>query len=395
MMVAMRHALPGRWGRRTHCRLTLSVQAPERARGDVLLPDRPGRAAVDGKRVVTTGRVVLAAGVATHARLRRERRYHVRLRAAECAPGVRLRLRQGRAGGGEWVDTVPLTGDGRGWFDSTSDATDLAVEVVLPRGAHISTTVVVELEDVGPRPRLDRFVLIPGAMKSATSTLHGYLRQHPRLVPARRKEPQHFTSPHAPGGLAAYRDWFRFDGRSDVDGLDASTGYTKYPTMPDVASRIAEIPASFRFIYVMRDPVDRIESHLAHNVARGRVALEAAAEERQLRHAVAVSSYAAQLERYAAAFGDLDDRLLLLDFDDLVATPIETVRRVERFLGLEPHEYAPVGVRNERAAARGAEHVRLETSQRSALRARLEDDVCRLITVHGFDPARRWLDEES
>lgn len=381
------------WARRdgrTRRRLYLSTGPSTRGEGALRAAD-PGRVVVDSGCLVARERVDLVADPATSFPLRRGRRYRLRLTAAERSGKLRLRVRQARDGGGEWVDNVPVTADGTGWFDSTSDARSAVVDLVLPGGTRVSPVVTIELDEQGPRPQLDRFVVIPGAMKSGTSTLQGYLRQHPRLVAARRKEPGHFNAPRSPRDPAAYRDWFRYDGRPDALGLDASTGYAKYPTMPDVAARLAAFPACFRMVYVMRDPVDRIESHLAHNVARGRVTLERALEEEQLRHALAVSSYATQLDRYAAAFDDLEERLLLLDFHDLVAAPIATVRRVEDFLGLEPHDYAPVGARNTRTAAHGSERLQLGDDLRHELWERLQGDLQRLIDVYGFDPARRWL----
>lgn len=389
------------------CRLRLTTDPPAPdATGapdaGCLVAARPERVTAEHDRLVAGRTAVFRVGGANelpppaHLRLRPARHHALRVRDAAGGPvpaGLRLRIHHHTTSGTPARDTVVLDVPGTGGFDTRSDTEAVGLEVIVPPGGWAPHELTVEFDEVGERPALERFVLIPGAMKSGTTTLHGYLRQHPAICPSRRKEPEFFSSPAHTGGPVAYRDLFALDGRTHRIGLDASTGYTKVPGFPDVAARLAAFPADFRFVYVMRDPVDRIESHLAHNVARGRLTPEQALDA-EARHdaAVAVSSYASQLDRYAAAFPDLGERLLLVDFDELVATPLPVLRRVEALLGLGPHDYRDVGAKNTRKSRHGSDRVRLDPAMRARLRARLRDDLTRLVDEYGFDAARRWLE---
>lgn len=193
-------------------------------------------------------------------------------------------------------------------------------------------------------PDADRFVLIIGAMKSGTTTLFEHLSAHPRIAPSSPKEPDFFSADTAgPPELDAYRALWSWDPTRHQVALEGSTSYTMAHVHPDVPARIEALEEGapdridFKFIYVMRDPVERIASHLSHLATRrgGVDRLQEADFER----AVQVSRYATQLEPYRSRWSR--EAILLLVYEEMIDDPAGVVARVQDFLGLTPKPFDP------------------------------------------------------
>ena len=112
----------------------------------------------------------------------------------------------------------------------------------------------------GPR----NFALVIGAMKSGTTSLFEILGQHPEIAPAEVKEPGFFSDAETwDKGWDWYRGLWNWDEKSHHVALEASPAYTTYPARPGVPGRIASVRgASFRFIYLMRNPLTQIPSNV-------------------------------------------------------------------------------------------------------------------------------------
>src|SRR5438552_358541 len=104
--------------------------------------------------------------------------------------------------------------------------------------------------------------MIVGAMKCGTTSLFSYLKQHPRIAGCETKEPD-FFSIHWSRGLDWYQGLWRPVQAGEI-ALEASTSYTKLPDHPEVVERMLSTPWTFKLIYVVRDPLERIESHYNH-----------------------------------------------------------------------------------------------------------------------------------
>ncbi|HEY8456632.1 MAG TPA: sulfotransferase domain-containing protein [Actinopolymorphaceae bacterium] len=263
----------------------------------------------------------------------------------------------------------------------------LSIALRLNRGAFVPDRLTLRITDLGPLRPLENILLLIGAMKAGTTTLYHYLVQHPRIFGNRiSKEPHFFSSAenYAKGPLEYA---FQYDPEASDPGnfaFDASTHYAKHPFYPDVPERIAKFPGNFSFMYLLRNPFDRIESHLAHNLAMH----EMSSDDPELwEHALNTTRYAMQLDRYHEVFDN--PRFLLLDFDELKREPIGMLRQIEDFLGLEPYDYQDVGATNPRKTDR----VKLTDDQRRTISNELADDIQRLVDVYGFTPAKRWLAE--
>ena len=178
------------------------------------------------------------------------------------------------------------------------------------------------------------YAIIIGAMRSGTSSLFGYLSQHPAICPCRVKEPEYFSEYQRHRVVAqSYEELWKFDGRRHRVCLEASTGYTKYPHETGVPRRMAEYGLEPKFIYLLRDPIDRIVSQRDFEHFRFRTTYDRLTDD----HLVTPSLYYRQLEQFLHHFPDRD-RYLILDFDDLALAPSGVVRRCVEFLGLDPHQ---------------------------------------------------------
>lgn len=183
-----------------------------------------------------------------------------------------------------------------------------------------------------------------GAMKSATGTLHRHLKQHPEIFMCEPKEPCYFVERsqldwpfiEALGlwrGESYYLQLFEGAGEASVIG-ESSTMYTKLPQITGVPERIAAFNPDARFIYIMRDPVERAVSHYWHTVRwdnERRSPEEALLGEPMYTD---LSDYAMQLRPYLELFGR--EQIMVLTTEELARDSVATTRRVFEWLGVDP-----------------------------------------------------------
>ncbi|MCP5367250.1 MAG: sulfotransferase domain-containing protein [Hyphomicrobiales bacterium] len=208
--------------------------------------------------------------------------------------------------------------------------------------------------------------MIIGAMKCGTSSLYDYLIDHPAIAACIRKEPEFFSENQGHKfPVDDYWDlWPDFDPAVHTYVLEASTGYTKYPAEPNVVANVAAAGLAPKFIYVVRNPIQRIESHYHHmntanstwrNTLLGPGMIE-------------VSNYFLQLQRWQEKFPR--DDFLVLDFADLAADPRAVVGRACAFLGLsDPPERESYDVQNRAQSRRSLTTVLRRHNMNRTLRA--------------------------
>jgi hypothetical protein len=207
--------------------------------------------------------------------------------------------------------------------------------------------------------------VIIGAQKCGTSSLQGYLVQHPGVVSPLRKE-VHFFDLNYGRGAAWYRAHFGREGEAGIN-LDASPYYLFHPAVP--ARMHALLPAA-KLVVLLRDPVRRAYSHYWHERARGRETLEfedaIAAEPQRISAAeagladgsiarsadhqrfsyLARGRYAQQLERWLALYRR--EQLHVVRFEDLVKEPLGGLNETLAFLGLPAASRVDLEARNTR-----------------------------------------------
>jgi len=182
---------------------------------------------------------------------------------------------------------------------------------------------------------MTRFCIIIGAMKAGTTSLFNYLAQHPQIAPCSEKEPN-FFSHHYEKGMDWYLSLWKKQETDNKILLEASTNYAKFPSFAKSSENIADFAqkhgVSLKFIYVLRNPINRLESQYTYSFARW---TSKTLEERlQHGHIIHVSRYAQQLDRYWDYFNPND--FLLLDFDDLKNNTGELLRNICLFLNIDP-----------------------------------------------------------
>jgi hypothetical protein len=203
-------------------------------------------------------------------------------------------------------------------------------------------------------------LVIPGAAKSGTSSLHDLLDQHPELNMSKPKEPQHFSHDDLyHGGAEAHNALFKSDQAYRYHGESSQC----YMVHPHAMTRIKERLASPKIIFVLRDPVDRLWSQYRWNYRRAveRAPLMQALAERgddtgyNFNPAIrmyqengghlAFSRYSHWIPLWRETFGD--DNVLVLRTGDLKTDPVGTLRKCFAFLDVAPFDIQERARRNE------------------------------------------------
>ncbi len=190
-------------------------------------------------------------------------------------------------------------------------------------------------------------LFIVGAVKSGTTSLYAYLKQHPDIFFPEMKEPHFFTKPTPSeaqkhlitfvGDEASYlRLYERAEGRR-LRG-DASPSYL---WSAQAATDIAAVSPRAHIIIILRDPIERAYAHYLMDYSEGvidRPFLEALERDwcrpdkgwgvSQLY--VELGLYTEPIRRYRALFGH--ERVLILLLEDLKRDAQAVLARIAHFL---------------------------------------------------------------
>jgi hypothetical protein len=183
--------------------------------------------------------------------------------------------------------------------------------------------------------------LVVGPPKTASTSLHYFLSQHPEVFMSPKKETRFFDV-HYQEGLKYYADFFKDKTTEKIAGEASPT----YAFLPFVAGRIKNDLPNAKLIFCFRDPVDRAFSGWLMRGSKGnetlsfREALEKNLEQREhvnfngeegakiwledqqtlykknkltIRTYIEGSTYAEQLKSYKKYFPDEQIQVLLLD----------------------------------------------------------------------------------
>jgi|TARA_R110001583_G_scaffold7158_6_gene35670 hypothetical protein len=174
-------------------------------------------------------------------------------------------------------------------------------------------------------------VIIIGAMKAGTTSLYDYFLDHKDICSCVVKEPEFFseTMNHGVKSVNYQELWPDYNGEKYV--LESSTGYTRFPREKGVAKRMYDSGIKPKFIYLVRDPVKRIESH--QNFMSRYIEYNMPATHSDV---LETSNYYLQLKQFLKYFPKGD--LLVLDFDDLKTKPQSVVNKITDFLDIAEHE---------------------------------------------------------
>lgn len=180
-------------------------------------------------------------------------------------------------------------------------------------------------------------LIVIGAMKCGTTSLHSYLDKHPEVQMSEPKELDFFSDDDKyEKGISWYNTFFekgyRYNGESSVN-------YTKKHRYAGVPTRIKDcLGTDIKLVYIVRDPIDRFQSNFTDSKTYGDIpssySINSFIEERlDDNPLLKTSMYYYQIENYLAHF-DLST-MYFLKAEDLKQNPQATLDLLFEFLGLE------------------------------------------------------------
>lgn len=196
--------------------------------------------------------------------------------------------------------------------------------------------------------RLPDFIII-GAAKSGTTSLHHYLLEHPRVSMSDPKELNFFVDAPVVGnwhrGLAWYKSFFpagKLNGESSPAYTFEGENYA-----PKAALRIKNIMPDAKLIYLLRNPIERIQSHYLQMLFMGRIPLKVSLDDLLSRgpgcqsgihgdcytNIVYSSLYCRQISHYLNFFSL--EQIHFLTLEDLKRDPAAEMFKLWKFLGIE------------------------------------------------------------
>ena len=174
--------------------------------------------------------------------------------------------------------------------------------------------------------------MIIGVQKCGTTSLASIFRQHPNINFCAQKEPSFFSiNDNWEADIDKYHDLFD----SEKIGLlgEASTSYSFYYEYPKTAERLKAYNPNLKFIYIMRNPVERIRSHYQHNFLKGRTRKllkeEVISNPTYINH----SRYAVQIRPYIDLFGKKNIHFLTLE--DFIKDKYYQLKLLSDFLSID------------------------------------------------------------
>ncbi|MEQ9359219.1 sulfotransferase family protein [Coleofasciculus chthonoplastes] len=209
--------------------------------------------------------------------------------------------------------------------------------------------------------------LIIGAMKSGTTSLYNYLKQHPQIYMSPVKEPKFFALEGEklyPGYQENQTfEWRGSGGLTRIEGIRDIEIYRQlftevsqekaigeasplYIYIPKAVERIKYYIPEAKLIAILRHPVDRAYSHFINWVQRelepyNSTFLQVLEEEEwriqnnwsPLFHYKHRGFYYIQLQRFFSAFPG--DKIRVYLYEDLQETPLNLVQDIFRFLNVD------------------------------------------------------------
>jgi len=175
--------------------------------------------------------------------------------------------------------------------------------------------------------------MIIGAQKCGTTTLSEILRNHQSIVGCKQKEPHFFSeTKNWKNSLDEYHSLF--EEGSDVLYFEASTSYTFYPYRNlNIWDDIYEYNPDMKFIYLVRNPIDRIISGYVHAFEKGHTDLPLEKTLVRGSFQIDITRYYTQIYPYIRKFGT--ESVLIVDFDDFINKRDKVLSQISEFLSVD------------------------------------------------------------
>ncbi|MEM9904666.1 MAG: sulfotransferase domain-containing protein [Cyanobacteria bacterium P01_D01_bin.44] len=187
--------------------------------------------------------------------------------------------------------------------------------------------------------KLNKTAIIIGTQKGGTTSLFNYLSQHPQISESKVKETNFFLKDSQwDRGLEYYKNLWEWDSQKHLTALEASPNYTNsLKNASKVIQRIQTIDATFKFIYILRDPIKKIESMRKQGVYQGWYArrLEKETPDSVPLEVIECVSYAKIADKFVKAFSK--ENVLLIEMSALInkASSSQLMSKICQFLEID------------------------------------------------------------
>lgn len=218
--------------------------------------------------------------------------------------------------------------------------------------------------------------LLIGGMRCGTRAFLKYMQQHPQIcVHKQAHDPDFFSNTeNYTKGLDWYLSgWKHFLPDQHKYAFESSTHYTKYPSVDNVPLRMFESKLNIHFLYILRDPILRIESHMIHNAGKGYFnPSDQKKRARFLKFALNYSKYNMQLEQFLQFFPQ--EKIFLFKQEKLRNDYQKVMNDVTSFLGIEEYNFKPVKTVQTKFKT-NVDGLRLTKEEVDWLRSELQNDI--------------------
>ena len=177
-------------------------------------------------------------------------------------------------------------------------------------------------------------LIIIGAIKSGTTSLHHYLSLHPEVAMSTPKELHFFSlDRNWKRGLAWYEGHFKREAK--IRG-ESSPSYTRYPLLTQTPERMYSVIPQAKLIYILRDPVTRLVSEYRQRLADGTDLrpLPEILEDLKENQYVYNSKYYTQIQQYLGYYPE--ENIFITTIEELNKYPKPTMQKIFRFLEISP-----------------------------------------------------------
>ncbi|MEM6577879.1 MAG: sulfotransferase [Pseudomonadota bacterium] len=199
--------------------------------------------------------------------------------------------------------------------------------------------------------------LIIGAEKAGTTWLHDVLGAHPALFLPDVKEIHYFNRFDSNGNeidnfTKRGQQWYQTHFAKAAEYQITGEATPMYLCDPEAPARIYDTLPDARFIVTLREPVSRAWSH--YRMARAKAHIDRDLDEliaNRDANVLGRGLYAVQLQRWFEFFSR--DRFLILFFEDIIADPAPSLRRIASWLGVDADPLLSAEPEKARNAATG------------------------------------------
>lgn len=199
-------------------------------------------------------------------------------------------------------------------------------------------------------------LFIPGAAKSGTTTLHELLDSHPKICMSSLKEPYHIINDNFNENVAFYNDQYKTYFKANPNAIYKGESSTTYMLFPNFIERVKKhIKTKPKFIFILRNPVDRLYSHYWYLKGLGSEPLnfrEAVLKKKDIEPTMSQRLDEGKFSNYfqyglygkwlSKFYNEFDnDQIKILVFEDLKQDPQKVVNECLTFLELEQIDSLP------------------------------------------------------